>query len=179
LSGVNTSVNPINIQDWFDLEQKLNTYFGKTYTASWAFRGVGKQEWGLQSSLERMELTIPLAEAEQYLLNTFQRRVHHYICDPPTKDDYLEWLALLQHHGAPTRLLDWTKSPYVALFFALVLQRDFTNVALATAQEVACDGSNRRCSCVVAGKRSTLTPQAHPTPAGARRPARASVPERR
>jgi len=61
----------------------------------------------------------------------------------------------------------------------LVLQRDFTNAALATEPEVACDGSNRRRSCVVAGKRSTLTPQANPTPAGARRPARASAPERR
>jgi hypothetical protein len=62
---------------------------------------------------------------------------------------------------------------------ALVLQRDFTNAALATEQEVACDGSNRRRSCGVAGKRSKPTPQANQTPAGARRPAKASAPERR
>jgi hypothetical protein len=124
VNGVNASVKPINIQDWFGLQQQLNTYFGITYTASWAFRGVGKEEWMLQSSLERMDLKIPLVEAERYLLTTFQRRVHHYISDPPAKDDYLEWLALLQHHGAPTRLLDWTKSPYVALFFALDRPRE-------------------------------------------------------
>jgi len=119
VNGVNAKVNPINILDWFDLQRQLEKYYGPKHAASWAFRGVGEAEWELKSSLERMELQIPLIEAERYLLTTFQRRAHHYISDPPDKEDYLEWLALLQHHGAPTRLLDWTKSPYVALFFAL------------------------------------------------------------
>jgi hypothetical protein len=124
VSGVNASVQTIKIEDWDGLQQQLNTYFGISYTASWAFRGVGKEERSLQSSLERLDLKIPLVAAERYLLTTFQRRAHHYISDPPAKDDYLEWLALLQHYGAPTRLLDWTKSPYVALFFALDQPRE-------------------------------------------------------
>jgi FRG domain len=81
------------------------------------------------TTLERLD-AVPVFEAERYLLSTFQRRAHHYITYPPERDDELEWLALMQHHGAPTRLLDWTKSPYVELFFALepIMGADFAAV---------------------------------------------------
>src|SRR5262249_26893198 len=55
---------------------------------------------------------------ETRIRRIFRRKSHLFLVDAP-QDDEVEWLALMQHHGAPTRLLDFTWSPYVAAFFAL------------------------------------------------------------
>jgi FRG domain-containing protein len=56
---------------------------------------------------------------ELAVIREFMRRAHHYLSDLPDKRNAFEWLALMQHHGAPTRLLDWTYSLHVATHFAL------------------------------------------------------------
>ena len=58
-------------------------------------------------------------DLERGLLREFKRKCHHYEMNVPEKDDIAEWLALMQHYGAPTRLLDWTYSFFVAVYFAL------------------------------------------------------------
>jgi hypothetical protein len=108
----------VRVNKWDDLHRLL---YGPTYSHSWAFRGIPEAEWDLKTTLERLEVHPNLAAgAERALLTSFKRRAHHYLREVPLANDNLEWLALMQHHGAPTRLLDWTRSPYVALFFAVV-----------------------------------------------------------
>jgi hypothetical protein len=52
-------------------------------------------------------------------LSLFKRKAHLFLDHIPDETDYFQWLGLMQHHGAPTRLIDFTWSPEVAAFFAL------------------------------------------------------------
>jgi hypothetical protein len=92
--------------------------------AGWAFRGQADAKWPLESSLARHLRTFVTPRRDRWnreskILNTFQRKAHLLLPRTPDPSETLEWLALMQHHGAPTRLLDFTWSPYVAAFFAL------------------------------------------------------------
>lgn len=90
----------------------------------WAFRGERDERWPLHSSLARYFQNFGVdsqawARQEARILRIFKRKAHQFLDKPPSADDDFQWLALMQHHGAPTRLIDFTWSPYVAAFFAL------------------------------------------------------------
>jgi hypothetical protein len=92
--------------------------------AGWLYRGQRIAAWDLQTSIERGcdRQSVPAArrtEVETELFREFRRAYHQYARHVPQSNAILEWLSLMQHHGAPSRLLDFTYSIYVAAYFAL------------------------------------------------------------
>lgn len=91
---------------------------------NWAFRGQRDASLPLFSALSRYFMSFSVhqkawSRQEERILRIFKRKAVHFLDDVPERDDDFEWLALMQDHGAPTRLLDFSWSPYVAAFFAL------------------------------------------------------------
>lgn len=86
-------------------------------------RGQANQDWKLQTSFHRSAKHNDITLL-QYL-DSIIPEVHYHICavrdeliDLRNEQEFGAFLALLQHHGFPTPLLDWTLSPYMAAYFA-------------------------------------------------------------
>lgn len=91
----------------------------------WIFKGHESMKWPLSTTLERTlheRFNRRLSDAwkwERRLSREFMRKARGFLRDPPSDTDYMEWLALMQHYGAPTRLHDWTYSFWTAVLFAI------------------------------------------------------------
>jgi hypothetical protein len=110
-------------EKWEDFFREAPKKYKSNSEKKWIFRG-NKPGKPLTSSLDRAFKYYPpdigkKSEVEGRLLREFERRYHQYSSDAPKDNDYLEWFSIMQHYGAPTRLLDFTYSIYVAAYFAL------------------------------------------------------------
>ena len=110
-------MDEIRVGSWAELHDRL--YEGSwqegigRFRSRFAFRGMGDASHDLKTSL--MRLGGEYARHEGHLLRNFRKYAHR---DAVLEDSAWNWLALAQHHGLPTRLLDWTFSPFVALHIA-------------------------------------------------------------
>lgn len=97
-----------------------STLLNYTDSKEWIFRGQGSSEWPLATSLSRKALPKNRSrrEIEKTLIHDFRRKMHHFKGQNEHIESDVEIIAYMQHHGSPTRFLDWSSSPYVASFFA-------------------------------------------------------------
>jgi FRG domain len=119
-------IHPEMIASWNELLSEYHN-FDERHTDSeheWVFRGQPDCTDRLRTTLERVreQFNVPWAELqdlEDNLLRQFQRRAHHYVGDLPKTDDVFEWLALMRHYGAPTRILDCSYAFFTGVYFAV------------------------------------------------------------
>jgi hypothetical protein len=111
------NLNVHRASSWEDLHALLfgdswNAHIGR-FRSPDAFRGLSDSSYSLDTTLKR--LGGPYQQLERHLLRNFIKYAHR---DMVQLDSFWHWLSMAQHHGLPTRLLDWTHSPFVAMHFA-------------------------------------------------------------
>lgn len=118
-------MSDIRIDSWGQLQDELfrgswNEAISR-YRSPYVFRGLSDVSYGLETSL--MRLGGPYWQLEKHLLRNFRKYAQASMGDKP--DSLWHLLTMAQHHGLPTRLMDWTYSPYIALHFALANLKRF------------------------------------------------------
>ena len=121
-------VKEIRIESW----AKFDTIVKRRSFRRWIYRGQIDSSWELEGSLFRSfkssqvihknskgkEKILNRYEHERVMIERFKANAHLYISHLPKEEDDFSWLALMQHYGAPSRLLDFSFSPYIAAYFA-------------------------------------------------------------
>ena len=103
-----------NVASFTRFHQLISNYDYRVYL----FRGVSKLSHRLKPKIGRIDHAHgDFYTFESTLMKQFKKLSNPYLSKSP--DNEWEWLAIAQHHGLPTRLLDWSRNPMVAAYFAI------------------------------------------------------------
>ena len=117
----------VELSTWEDVREWLEgfpapvvtlTDEGVPISTGWMFRGAKRSSFLLEPKIERIE-GMEWAAREVLIESEFRSRAHLHVPPHLLPQDSLSWFAMMQHWGIPTRLLDFTYSPFVALYFAV------------------------------------------------------------
>ena len=110
-------MSEITVKSWSELQEALfaDSWIEELgrYRSRCAYRGLSDAAYRLETTLMRMGGQY--ADLERHLLRNFRKYAHLRVVE---RDSLWHWLSVAKHYGLPTRLLDWTYSPFVALHFS-------------------------------------------------------------
>jgi hypothetical protein len=139
----------IQIESWSHFVELMSQFdFGRPSETPRLYRGQSNSKWGLEDSLSRLlSLDVPFEEAVEIEKMAFDRffAQAHFFLDPstlPKRCSILAWWGIMQHFGCPTRLLDWTASPYVAAYFAVAEREEDEGVVWSFDPAAVMDASS-------------------------------------
>lgn len=144
----------MNIEEVLDQQEKefwesFNKFFKESTLGTLLFRGESKPyDSALTPSLIRKykkgDFSVgdvshghSFKSIESNLLEEFKRHSQKILDSEKIPKNDIEWMILAQHYGMPTRLLDWTTNPMVALYFAIESHPDENGVIYSAIQEIA------------------------------------------
>lgn len=114
----------VHVNSWDELLENL--FMGswirelQRFRSPYAFRGMSESCHRLEASLSRLGGNPE--EKEKHLIRNFRKYASRNLVE---HDSVWDWISLAKHHGLPTRLIDWSFSPLVALHFATQYVTDF------------------------------------------------------